>query len=237
MELMGQFDTVKETLDPHLWEDETLRPWARAAILKQLKKITDIKPVIFVGIDLIGSITRYQYSESSDIDVQLILAPQNDNDQAYWHKIFKATNGLLLEGTLHPINFFVVTSKTAQKFTGAKMPSGYDLITNTWIKRPKKPTYAQLHRHDISKPVINLEARAMQRQLAQYFLRPTAAEAKDIADKFRRWDLARKAGYSHSGARGGGETFANAMYKWLEKQFGSKPEEIYHAVRDSRQKS
>ncbi len=75
---MGQFDPVKATLDKHLWKDEKLRPWARAALLRQLKKITDVKPVIFIGIDLIGSITRYQYSESSDIDIQLVLAPQNE---------------------------------------------------------------------------------------------------------------------------------------------------------------
>lgn len=231
---MGQFDPVKNTLDSDIWNvNHKLKNNVRLNILTRLMNVTKHHPVKFISLIFLGSMTGYQYKESSDIDVQVVLHPTYDIDQSYWHQIFKKTNGYFLDGTLHPINFFVLPSVVLESFSGDKLSSAYDLIADKWVKFPTKPTYSELHQFDSDQPLFIMEGKEIRRQLAQYKDRPTQQELEDIADEYMRWDSERKSGYAYPGYRAGGKnTFGNAMYKYLEKLFGEKLEALFHKYYD-----
>jgi hypothetical protein len=89
------------------------------------------------SIIFLGSNVGYQYSDSSDIDINAMGLEGETYD--YWHTIFKNYNieGHFLPGTQHPINFFF------QEYTGPLDPAkwktslgAYDLLHDEWVKRP-----------------------------------------------------------------------------------------------------
>jgi len=229
---MGIFDKPKKILDSSVWENNKLRPDVRLYILKRLESLTTIKPVKFIQITFIGSTAGYQYSESSDIDIQVILHPQYDDLQQFYHQVFKTTNGQFLPGTVHPINFFILTSPAAESLNKDRLTVGYDLITDEWIKKPKRPTHEELYQFELNDPVFKLQAEDIARQLAQYKRRPNAQELEDIAGIYQRIDTDRKTMFQHPSGHGGSKSYANAMYKYLENLYGSKLEKLFHKYYD-----
>jgi len=134
---MSLFDMPRPFLNPAIWtKDEQIQPKVREYIMDLLEKIFPIGRCY--RMILLGSNITYQYSDSSDIDVQVMAVPGEDYD--YWHKVFKTYNDQnhLLPGTEYPINFFFVEYFDASSEGGWDNSQGaYDILREQWIKRPK----------------------------------------------------------------------------------------------------
>tara|TARA_Y100001938_G_scaffold151168_1_gene246805 strand:- start:11196 stop:11894 length:699 start_codon:yes stop_codon:yes gene_type:complete len=85
---------------------------------------------------IIGSITGYKYSETSDIDVNVRLSDLS----AFYHDKKDILNGDIAEGTRRPINYFIVEEdlqKPSTIETWADYKFGvYNVLTDQWLKEP-----------------------------------------------------------------------------------------------------
>lgn len=137
---MSIFDNPRAQLNPKIWNGQSPNPHVHSQVsehLKQLLKRVYPEEKIF-SLTLIGSNVGYQYSDTSDIDVQVMGIPGETFDT--WHKIFKDFNNTpnLFPNSEHTINFFWQEFRPAipdwENSLGA-----YDLIRNTWLKKPIPP--------------------------------------------------------------------------------------------------
>lgn len=133
---MGIFDQPQRILSPSIFEGDRVRPEVKDYIIGLLSTI--FPPEKVYSLVLQGSITTYQYTYESDIDVQVMALKSEEFNN--WHPIFKAFNRAnhFLPGTAHPIHFFFV-----EYFPSDKMIRGwerslgaYDLLEDKWLKRP-----------------------------------------------------------------------------------------------------
>jgi hypothetical protein len=152
---MSIFDQPKPYLDPDIFDqNQIVKPEVKQFILNVLKEI--FPPELLYRLIMIGSNTTYQYASDSDIDVNVQGAPGETADK--WHPIFKEFNNLnhLLPGTDHPVNFYfqeyvapddegylkgpdgpAAPNVNEEQFTWRNSLGAYDLLANTWLKRPK----------------------------------------------------------------------------------------------------
>ena len=95
----------------------------------------DYKPFKIMGFKLIGSSTGYQYTDISDIDVQVYCDVEPGIDPIpYFKKLFRQLpNGNMLPGTQHPINYFQVDANDPP--ADIKVENRYDMATNVWEKK------------------------------------------------------------------------------------------------------
>lgn len=128
-------DPVHDTLAKDVWTDdeEHVKEKHRSYILDKLYEWLDIMDVESEPskIAIVGSITTYQYTDTSDIDVNVVI----DIDDEKRKELLKfLPNETLLPDTKHPVNFYI--SKDAESNI-EKKDSAYDLLNDKWIKRPK----------------------------------------------------------------------------------------------------
>jgi len=124
---------LHNTLNPLLWDDRILKTDVKQYIennfIEWLNNIDDsigIKDMYFLG-----SNTGYQYSDTSDIDINVYLNASDD-------EINKLNpirpNGNNLPNTNYPINYFLVNKEIDLIGKGAI----YDLFNNEWVVEPSK---------------------------------------------------------------------------------------------------
>ena len=120
-------------------ENDRIRPEVKSFIEDTFYKWyneLDYKPFKVAGFKLIGSSTGYQYTDISDIDVQVYcdMDPAIGDPVPYFKKMFRQLpNGNLLPGTSHPINYFQVDSENPP--ADIKVENRYDMATNVWEKK------------------------------------------------------------------------------------------------------
>lgn len=125
-------DPIQKDMSKEIWQsNKKLKTSVKKYILGHLeewfKLYTEKKPTDVV---LAGSITGYQYTSYSDIDVNVVI----DLDDANIKRISKLLpNGNMLPGTKHPVNYYV-TNKHQLKKAG----SIYDILHSKWINEPEK---------------------------------------------------------------------------------------------------
>ncbi len=101
--IAGVLDPVQPRLAKDVWGDNfQLLPHVRQQILDKL--FTTLPKHIIKEVFIIGSITGFKYSETSDIDVNVRLSDLS----AFYHEKKDILNGELAEGTRRPINYFIV---------------------------------------------------------------------------------------------------------------------------------
>lgn len=132
-------DIGRDALDPNVFQtfDNGAPPLLRDGIKKQIMKdINDINTVIPVNnFFVIGSILTKNYTKDSDIDVNVEIDPA-DTDAVSTAEILhlvRKLNGKLAVGTLHPINYFVIS----EPYDFAKSDGVYDVGNERWLKTPK----------------------------------------------------------------------------------------------------
>lgn len=88
---------------------------------------------------MIGSSSGFQYTPTSDIDVQVFAKFRDGVDPiAESKKLFRILpNGNLLPGTQHPVNYFLVDVDNPVPFR--KLENLYNLETKEWEKKTDKP--------------------------------------------------------------------------------------------------
>jgi len=131
---MSLFDPPRPYLEPALWTpDHILLPEAKRHILQLLEKIFPVSNA--TSVTLIGSTVGHQYTETSDVDVNVMARPGFEFDA--WHPIFKKFNEMshYLPNTQHPINFFFQPHMKGTSDWSNSL-GAYNILTDTWEKKP-----------------------------------------------------------------------------------------------------
>lgn len=104
-------------------------------IIKDFDKQVNF-PIGVKNVYLIGSSSGYQYSETSDIDIEV----ETDITKAQLSQIIKIIpKGTLLPGTQKPINLFVLSKDDKYDFKNAE--NVYDIQKNRWLKQTEKSDF------------------------------------------------------------------------------------------------
>jgi hypothetical protein len=129
------FDPPKATLCKDIWTGaEELKPAVKKEIMSTLTKWLEANKVDqkdVKGISFIGSSTTYQYSDTSDLDINVTTSLKDPKLNELYKEL---PNGNKLSGTKHPINYYL--TNTTEGINDSK--TLYDLQKDKWIRRPKK---------------------------------------------------------------------------------------------------
>ena len=90
-------------------------------------------PLNIRNIYMIGSSTGYQYSLTSDVDIEIELGITDDQK---WELLPIVPKGTLLPGTQRPINLFILSKDESYNFDKAE--NVYDLVRDKWLKKTGK---------------------------------------------------------------------------------------------------
>jgi len=130
-------DPDNKELCPDVFSNSKMKPAVRDQIkstfLEWWKELGHKESEV-VRMVMIGSSAGYQYSKTSDIDVNVQVRVDDKELEEIWNIL---PNGNALPGTSHPINYYLVTSDSAVKAADAS----YDVTSNKWIKEPVKDNY------------------------------------------------------------------------------------------------
>lgn len=127
-------DPVHDELNPKIWNGMDIIPSVRAEIFKILYTWLDTNNITdkLEDINFLGSNAGYQYGDTSDIDINVLL---NITDEEKKELTQQLPNGNLLPGTHHPINYYILNESKEYDIAGGSV---YNLITNEWIIKPQK---------------------------------------------------------------------------------------------------
>jgi hypothetical protein len=151
-------DPIHGELDPTVWDaagEENPRlkdvhlKWIKNTVFSVLRANGLRNPEKFCSLVFTGSLTTYQYSPESDCDISLFVDYELATvKRAYLIGLMVAnTDGVLLPGTTHPMQCFVVPESISKDDLYQRgLRSGYDLDTNSWIIPPEKDRV-----HDVEK--------------------------------------------------------------------------------------
>lgn len=144
-------DPIHDQLDPRMWDNAAApEPKLKAEHSEFIhqKVWTTLEENGYDGMErwlslvLTGSLTTYQYADSSDCDISLWVNVQNFPEWSRGEMIgimVKDCDGTLVPGTPFPLQDFVVSSKlTKQDLYKPGMRSGYDMAMDQWIVPPDK---------------------------------------------------------------------------------------------------
>lgn len=144
-------DEIHDTLDPRVWD----KPAAPEPLLKREHSEFIYEAVLdaldkhgydgmerWLSLVFTGSLTTYQYSDESDVDVSLFVDTANFPE---WSRaeiiavMVSECDGTTLPGTPFPLQCFVVPPGiTRDDLYKPGMRSGYELATDKWIVPPDK---------------------------------------------------------------------------------------------------
>lgn len=219
---MSLFDSINKQLDPHLFnEQDQMKPFPRQYLLEYLSQYMPEGAVSKMVV--IGSIVGYKYSETSDIDLTVILKPKFKKKDL-WPTI-KKINGHVLPGSQHPINYFLQNYNPGD-FEDAKF-GVYDVLKNKWIVRSdqqdfQRPSgqqyrdelrYAKLYASvidDLIQDMVQLQKKTVHPEIVE-------KKKKEIKEVLENVENQRKMVY-RSGWGVPRESFQNILYKFIEHQ-------------------
>ena len=124
-------------------DDDMMRDDVRKQILDLVEGYKKASGFDFdiIGVYLIGSITSFCYSETSDVDIDVIINLSKEEFRKTWNLIPK---GVLLNGTNRPINLFILLNKEDFENAAEKAEAIYDVKNNKWIKKTSKEDSVQV---------------------------------------------------------------------------------------------
>lgn len=134
-------DPIQKTRSSDLFTaNEVMKPEVRAFIESSFTKWVDTLKVKNFSIEcfkLIGSSSGFQYTDVSDIDVQVFLKMNPGSDFSETRKLIRILpNGNILQGTDHPINYFMIDSAADYDFDNVE--NLYNFKTEKWEKKSNK---------------------------------------------------------------------------------------------------
>lgn len=144
-------DPIHPELDPLVWDnaadpEPTLKPvhhkWLVRSITKVLKDAGYEGMEKWLSLVFTGSLTTYQYSADSDVDISLFVDTKSFPDWSRAEMIglmVSKMDGTTMPGTPHIVQCFVVSRKLSKEdLYQPGMRSGYDLDTSSWIVPPER---------------------------------------------------------------------------------------------------
>lgn len=199
-------DPIHKDLSSDVWdENKKMKPEVRNQIFDILHTwINNIKlnqePE---SLYMVGSLTGYQYNDSSDIDIEVVL-DINEEKLKRLKKIIP--NGNLLKNTNHPINYFIRTPDMETE----NFRSIYNIIEDEWILKPTIPKQSKSYyklalnqaiswARKIALDLDEIERNEIELQTYKEFLEKE--ELQDEKEEIQKYiefkELALKAGYDN----------------------------------------
>lgn len=144
-------DPIHDTLDPRVWDkpaaaNPTLKKEHSGFIYEKIFSVLEKHGYDgmerWLSLVLTGSLTTYQYSDDSDVDLSLFVDVEQFPEWSRAEMIgimISECDGTTLPGTPFPLQCFVVPSKIKREdLYKPGLRSGYDLATDTWIVPPDR---------------------------------------------------------------------------------------------------
>ena len=128
-------DPIQATLNPNIWSpDQIMKPDIKLAILNMVHELLGLD---YSQVIAIGTTTGYQYTNTSDIDVNVRIPDWKDTQEVQDKR--KKLNGRLAPGTNHPINLFLQAIPEEQTTSWNDSAFGaYDVMNDVWLAPPTK---------------------------------------------------------------------------------------------------
>lgn len=124
-EIFNDNDTMKDEVVKFI--KNTFELW-----YKQLN--TELKTFNIEGYKAIGSSTGFQYTDSSDLDIQVMVSMKDGHEFSETRKTIRILpNGNNVPGTSHPVNYFLVDVKNPTDLI--KVENLYNINTEEWEKK------------------------------------------------------------------------------------------------------
>lgn len=152
-------DPIQPGLDPRVWDNpadpepklkEQHRKWILKTIHGALKGAGYTDSEKWLSLVLTGSLTTYQYSDQSDVDVSLWVDAEIFPEWSRAEMIgimVEKLDGVKLPGTPHQLQGFVVAKGMQKdKLYQPGLRSGYDLDNAIWLVPPERD-----RTHDVQK--------------------------------------------------------------------------------------
>lgn len=134
----SRYVTIHKNLNTKLFQDGQMRPEVRLALLKIADNFRD-----FIGIDALpitdvtvtGSNAAYAYTETSDLDLHLIVKglPSDEERELYDAKkgLWNQQHDVTIRGL--PVEVYVQGAEEEHHSSGV-----YSVLNNAWVQEPKK---------------------------------------------------------------------------------------------------
>ena len=142
---------IHNSLNPNLWQNETLKPNIKSHLIniatqfyKTLKIDTELEDIL-----LTGSSANFNYNESSDVDLHLLISFSKVNcDSDMIEEFFLAKKSQWNDNhniTIKGHNVEVYVQDTAEEHVSTGV---YSLLEDKWIIKPKVSNF---YIHDVNK--------------------------------------------------------------------------------------
>jgi 2'-5' RNA ligase len=170
-------DPVMPTLDQRVFKDEVPRSGVQSFIkkiyYKAFEKHFGIPAAGLINLYMTGSLTTYQYSDTSDSDIGVFpnypeIQKRLGLDPAEVRKELVAMSigsldGTFLPGGSHPLQFFVMNpGATPEETYKHGVRSGYSLDSHEWVNPPEKD---RVHDVQVEFPEMYRRAEAMAQKM------------------------------------------------------------------------
>lgn len=185
----SDFVTVNKTLNPKIWEGDSLKLEVRQKLVQIAKAFED-----FVGIELevedytiTGSNANYTWTDYSDLDLHLIIPGTATDEQ---RELFNAKKALWSEQhdiTIKglPVECYVQGAEEPHHSTGV-----YSIVKDAWLVEPKKV------KPDVSDAAIEAKKDAILSLIEHAILSKDLDKLRAVKDKVTQM---RKAGLERAG--------------------------------------
>lgn len=128
---MSILDPLQKQLAVDIWDERMkLRPELRKQILDKLFSVLDKNNID--GMYIIGTATGYQYTESSDIDINVSVREYDLSMRDAVNKI----NGFLSYGGRHPVMFNIKQNTGNEEMWQDAAFGVYNVLKDDWTKLP-----------------------------------------------------------------------------------------------------
>ncbi len=181
-----------KTLNPLLWDGMSLRPEVQVQLLKIAKNFIEfinIPHINLQDITISGSNAAFTYTESSDIDLHLVVDIPFKQEQ-YLKSLFDAKKNQY--NFNHDIEIKGIAVEVYVQKSGEKHHSAgiYSVLNDTWVSQPK-PTQVKIDDDDVRNKVVNYASKIKQALNSQNFKKASAV--------LERINKLRKAGLEEEG--------------------------------------
>lgn len=210
-------DPIHDTLDGRVWDkpgdpEPRLkahhRRWIQREIYDVAKRFHP-DPPSWLSLVFTGSLTTYQYSDASDVDVSLFVNPHVLPE---WKRgeliglMVENLDGTRLPGTPFPLQCFVVGQNISKHdLYQSGLRSGYDIDSGVWLVPPERSRAHDVEKEYNADYVYALESADKMERLLRYDPDRAVQYWHQIHKRRRRDQAAGKGDYSQ----------ANIVYKFL----------------------
>lgn len=219
MEIIGNIlDPIRSGLDPSVFDNPNSekpklkavhRKWIIQTIHNTLDDAGYHNVDEWLSLVLTGSLTTYQYSDQSDVDISLFVDAEVFPEWSRAEMIgvmVSHVDGTKLPGTPHVMQCFVVAKGVSKEALYRKgLRSGYDLETDKWIIPPEKDRVHDVKAEENGWYVYALECADKMERLLKY--------EPDKAVQY--WHMIHKARQRDQKAGKGDYSVSNIVYKFL----------------------